>query len=120
MTVSSQDLKMQYNRLLGQIIELEEAGKSAGNPKYLMLTNQAKQLYQTIASQESIFDIDSWEKAIEFFTQKGQRYCFLYGFDVDNTKYPLLKSSFLRQKWGLMQKTAQKQGNFYDTERISA
>lgn len=101
MTVTNIDLKKQYNHLLGQIIELEEAGKSAGNPKHTMLVSQAMQLFQTIASQESVFDIRDWEDSKAFFTQKGEKYAFLYGFKIENVMYPLLKSLNLRQKWNI-------------------
>lgn len=101
MTVTNIELKQQYNRMLGQIIDLEEAGKSASNPKYFMLTSQAVQLYQMIASQESIFDIQNWDDSVAFFTKKGERFTFLYGFETNNIKYPLLQSENLRQKWNI-------------------
>ena len=101
MTVTNIELKQQYNRMLSQIIELEEAEKNAGNPKYKMLTNQAKLLHQSIANHEAIFDIQSWEDSIAFFTQKGERFTFLFGFETNNIKYPLCSSANLRQKLGL-------------------
>lgn len=101
MTVTNIELKQQYNRMLSQIIDLEEKEKSAENPKYKMLTLQAMQLHQSIAAQESVFDVQNWADSIAFFTKKGQRFTFLFGFETDNVKYPLCKSENLRKKLGL-------------------
>lgn len=105
MTVNVENLKQQYNIILARIIDLEEAKLSAGNSKYKMLAEQAKQLHQQIASVESVFDINSFEDSIKFFTQKGTRYTFLYGFDTGNGLYPHCKSENLRQNLILQQET---------------
>lgn len=101
MTVSNLELKKQYNILLEKITALEEAGMSAGNRKYTMLTDQAKELHRTIASQESVFDINSFEDSIKFFTQKEEHCTFIWGFNVSGIKYPILKNLEIRSKMQL-------------------
>lgn len=101
MTITTEQLKEQYNRLLGQIIDLEENGKSADNSKYKMLCAQASQLFESIASSESVFDIRDWADSVAFYAEKGEKYVFLYGFTINNLRYPLLRSENLRKKWGL-------------------
>ncbi len=117
------DIKRQYNLLLAKVYDMEERGETPSQ-KYDILVGNLLQLYITIAKSESIFDITTFEQAVEHFREQGNYPALTLGFNVDGIEYPFCKDSDLRER--LLRKADSKtenippifddRGNWYKTK----